>query len=202
MARGNSGGLLNIWHSSMMTGLFSFAGDGFSGVCFERGVGRIQCFIVNVYSPCNLAGKRRLWEDLKSAKSRLEYGLWCIVGDFNAVCNSRERKGVGLYLGSQEVSELRRFVEYMELFDPPLLGGRLTSYKADGSAMSRSDRFLLSIEWIEEWKVEGQWALNRDVSDHCPIMLKLGKQEWGPKPFRFNNCWLAHPGLNEVVEKC
>lgn len=104
-------------------------------------------------------------------------------------------------IGSHEATAFRRFVEDMDLFDPPLLGRRFTWYKADGSAMSRLDRFLLSQEWLQVWEVEGQWALNRDVSNHCPIILKQGKQDWGPKPFSFNNCWLAHPGFKEVVEK-
>lgn len=47
----------------------------------------------------------------------------------------------------------------------------------------------------------GQWVLNCDVSDHCPIILKSGSQNWGPKPFRFNNCWLDHNGFKKMVEK-
>lgn len=49
-----------------------------------------------------------------------------------------------------------------------------------------------SEEWISEWEVVAQWALNQDVSDHCPIVIKNGIQNWGPKPFKFNNCWLQH----------
>lgn len=74
------------------------------------------------------------------------------------------------------------------------------SLQADGSAMSRLDRFLLSDEWIQEWGVVAQWALNRDVSDHCPIVLKDGCQNWGPKPFRFFNCRLDHQGFKKLVE--
>lgn len=52
------------------------------------------------------------------------------------------------------------------------------------------------------WEVEAQWALNGDVSDHCPIILKNGKRDWGPKRFCFNKCWLTHPELKDIVEKC
>lgn len=45
-----------------------------------------------------------------------------------------------------------------------------------------------------------QWAINRDVSDHCPIVLRSGSQNWGPKPFRFNNCWLEHYGFKNMIE--
>lgn len=75
---------------------------------------------------------------------------------------------------SQEIIEFRNWVNELELVDPPLLGKKFTWYRADGSAMSRLDMFLFSEEWVMEWKVVAQWALNRDVSDHCPIVIKNG----------------------------
>lgn len=54
-AQGSSRGLLNIWTSRILTSIFSFVGEGYSGVCFERGKSRILCFIINIYSPFNLA---------------------------------------------------------------------------------------------------------------------------------------------------
>jgi len=44
-----------------------------------------------------------------------------------------------------------------------------------------------------------QWVLPRDVSDHSPLVLGYSSQVWGPKPFRFNNFWLSHRDLGEVV---
>lgn len=44
--------------------------------------------------------------------------------------------------------------------------------------------------------------MKRDVLYHCSITLKMGNQEWGPKPFRFNNCWLSHPGFDKLVVDC
>lgn len=69
-------------------------------------------------------------------------------------------------------------------------------------AMSRLDRFLLFDRWITTWGVTSQWELKREVSDHCQLVLKMGNREWGPRPFRFNNCWLAQPGFDKVVVDC
>lgn len=118
------------------------------------------------------------------------------------ISNIKEGKGIGGNIERLEATEFKRFIEDMELIDPPLLGRKFVWYKIDGSAMSRLDRFLLSDEWIQQWEVEAQWVINRDVSDHCLITLKNGFQEWGPKPFLFSNCWLAHPGLKSVVVRC
>lgn len=116
------------------------------------------CYVVNVYTPCNLAGKRKLWEVLRKVKNSFGPGLWCLVGDYNSVCNSLEMRGVGRNLATQEVTEFRRFVEGMNVIDLPLLGRRFTWYIEDGMTMSRLDRFLLSQDWIDAWEVEAQCA--------------------------------------------
>lgn len=82
----------------------------------------------NVYSPCDKARKRRLWEELKRVKVGTGKGLWCIVEDFNAVTSSKETKGVGNLLGSQEMIEFKNWVNDLELVDPPLLGRKFTWY--------------------------------------------------------------------------
>jgi hypothetical protein len=66
--------------------------------------------------------------------------------------------------------------------------------------MSRLDRILVSDGWLAEWGSVTLWALKRDVSDHCPIILKYDGYDWGPKPFRFNNHWLLNKDLPNLVE--
>lgn len=103
----------------------------------------MKCFIVNVYSPCDLVGKMRLWADLNKVKTGFIAGLWYFVGDFNAITTTRERKGIGTQVASQEMIEFKNCVNILELVDSLLLGRKFTWYRADGSAMSRIDRFLL-----------------------------------------------------------
>ncbi|PNX99671.1 cysteine-rich receptor-like protein kinase, partial [Trifolium pratense] len=128
---------------------------------------------------------------------------WCVVGDFNAVCSMEERVGINMEDGrllSTEVSDFRNFVENLELVDLPLLGRRFTWYQSSGKAMSRIDRILISDDWASRWGNVALWVLPRDVSDHCPLVLKYRNDDWGPKPFRFNNFWLENKKLIEVVE--
>lgn len=49
------------------------------------------------------------------------------------------------------------------------------------------------------WNITAQWVGLRDVSDHCPILLKPHLSNWGPKPFRFNNYWVQHPDFLTFV---
>ncbi|MCI56591.1 hypothetical protein A2U01_0077842, partial [Trifolium medium] len=39
-------------------------------------------------------GKRRLRGEILAAKGMYGGGAWCIIGDFNAVLNSDERRGI------------------------------------------------------------------------------------------------------------
>ena len=61
---------------------------------------------------------------------------------------------------------------------------------------------LVSEERELVWGEVSLWALPRDVSDHCPLILKEGGWDWGPKPFRFNNHWLENGSFRGVVEGC
>ncbi|XP_058775262.1 uncharacterized protein LOC131649520 [Vicia villosa] len=88
----------------------------------------------------------------------------------------------------------------MELVDLPTIGGKFTWFKSNGKAMSRLDRFLLSESLVDDWKVDGQFIGERDVSDHAPIWLKNNRKDWGPKPFKFNNLWFKHEEFYNFVE--
>lgn len=56
-------------------------------------------FVVNVYSPCGLAEKRRLWAELSRIRDRFVNNLWYFVGDFNSVSSSSERQSLGDFSG-------------------------------------------------------------------------------------------------------
>nr|KYP50896.1 hypothetical protein KK1_027251 [Cajanus cajan] len=107
--------------------------------------------------------------------------LWCIVGDFNTVRRQDERNGVIGEYGVRDMEEFNSFIRDMELIDIPLVGKRFTWFKSYGSMM----------RYVE--------VIPRDVFDHCPLILNHKVLNWGPKPFRFNNCWLSHSGIEGVV---
>ncbi|XP_058759649.1 uncharacterized protein LOC131632955 [Vicia villosa] len=93
------------------------------------------------------------------------------------------------------------FIEEMEVVDLQTIGGKFTWFNSIGKAMSRIDRFLLSKDFIEDWKLEGQIIGERDISDHASIWLKDNRKNWGPKPFKFNNSWFNHEDFSSFVKK-
>jgi len=64
-----------------------------------------------------------------------------------------------------------------------------TWYRPNGKAKSRLDRFLISFEWLQQWPGSKQYVLDRQISDHCALVLKSNVVDWGPKPFRFLDIW-------------
>jgi hypothetical protein len=154
-SNGRSGGLITIWDSTKGTLVKSFHGLGFLGVCLEWGVKKKLCMIINVYSPCDLFSKKRLWVDVLVAKYVEVADLWCVVGDFNSVRCAEERKRCGaLSLPTVSVDDsswFNLFIQKLGLLDLPLLGRKFTWVQPNGACMSRLDRMLVSSNWLVEW---------------------------------------------------
>lgn len=136
-ANGMSGGLLSVWKSDIMEVMFYFSGDHLMGVCAKI-QGNI-CYIVNVYSACSMARKRRLWVNLRNLKEDFEEEDRCIVGDFNAVTSRLERSGCSSRFNNVEAREFVSFMDDMELVDVPVLGKKFTCLGSNGRAR-RLDR--------------------------------------------------------------
>ncbi|XP_057426056.1 uncharacterized protein LOC130719419 [Lotus japonicus] len=186
-----AGGLLCIWKHDLFKVSASFSDNGFLGLVGAWGSDDVNCVIVNVYSSCNLEEKRIMWASLLQWRGFNQSLVWCLDGDFNAVRGLEERRGIST--GSQhqmrEISEFNNFVTEMSLVDIPLAGRKFTWLRPNGQAQSRIDRFLVSHEWLQVWPNCSQLVLNRDISDHCPLLLRCLVQDWGPKPFNVLNCW-------------
>lgn len=65
-----------MWKEGIFEVISSFKGDGFLGIKLGwKG---------DVYSPCSLALKKKLWKELLKGKSKFDDNKWCMGGDFNA----------------------------------------------------------------------------------------------------------------------
>ena len=69
-----------------------------------------------------------------------------------------------------------------------------------GHRYSRLDRVLVSEEWLDKWPMSKQYVQNREVSDHCAIVVKSLVKDWGPKPFRSIDAWLLEKGFCDMIK--
>ncbi|XP_058762681.1 uncharacterized protein LOC131636055 [Vicia villosa] len=197
-SRGRSGGLITLWKNDSLTILNSFKGEGFLGIKIKWN--DYLYYVVNVYSSCDFIKKKLLWEELLHLKKNFVDGEWIMGGDFNAIKNCGERRGRRAMCNRKEADLFSEFISKSELVDVPCKGKKFSWFSGDGKSKSRIDRFLLSSVVVNRWHVTGQLIGDRDVSDNCPIWIMVDHQNWGPKPFKFNNEWLSHDSFIPFVE--
>ena len=67
------------------------------------------------------------------------------------------------------------FIKANYLVDLPLEGALFTWFRASGSVcMSRIDRTLASVDWVDHFGNMSQRVLPRVVFDHCPLLVVGG----------------------------
>ncbi|XP_028075236.1 uncharacterized protein LOC114277537 [Camellia sinensis] len=174
-AEGQAGGLLCIWDPEMFQ---------LSNCCSNRSfillastvLSSFECVVINVYAPNDTVG-----------------------GEFNEIRNLDDR--VGCSRKDRGMKDFNDFIDRYELTEIQMMGRKFTWCNAiDGNKWSKIDRFLLSLEWLERFKLK-LWGLPRLISDHCPLVLLEDDRDWGPKPFKFTNAWLLHPNFASFLVK-
>lgn len=154
---------------------------------------------MNVYAPCNSAEKRILWDLIRNVISQIGDCLYAVVGDFNAIRDKRERKGRGLVVDHRDISAFCDFIAEANLFELPLRDKAFTWFKKDGSCKSKLDRIFVCEDWINRWPQYSVRSCGRTFSDHCPIFINSITQDWGSRPFKFFNSWIAHPDFETFI---
>ncbi|KAH1215306.1 hypothetical protein GmHk_13G036474 [Glycine max] len=199
----SAGGILCLWCENSFRLQRKVIGNGF--IFLEGDLIREaqQINIIAIYSPCDIHGKRSLWEAVKHLKEAAAGGLWCILGDLNAIRDLEERFGSSQRsISDSSIIEFNNRIHELELLEVPWLGRKFTWIIPNGASRSRLDRCLVSPEWLNRWPASVQMTLARNFSDHCPILLRSKIVDWGPQPFIVLDCWLSDVSFKKVVHQC
>ncbi|RVW62494.1 hypothetical protein CK203_064025 [Vitis vinifera] len=196
-AAGAAGGVLICWDKRSLE-LLEWEEGQFSISCKFRTVenGIIWVF-TGVYGPFTKEDRECLWEELGAIRG-LWGEPWCVGGDFSVILSQGERSRQG-----RITPAMRRFAQVMddlELIDLPLQGGSFTwSGGFQNQAWARLDRFMVSPNWLDQFRNVTQKRLSRPISDHFPIIIEGGGIRRGPSPFRFENMWLKVEGFKDLL---
>jgi len=134
--------------------------------------GDFNLAFTGVYGPHTRFDKLRMWKELLCARDGWS-SPWCIGGDFNEILHGHERSTrVCPY---KTMVEFRDLINYSALMDPPWRGDLTWSRSGDEGVCSRPDRFLVSIEWEEQFLDLIRKRLSRLLFDHFPICLETSK---------------------------
>ena len=159
--------------------------------------------VANIYASCELESKRQLWQRLYLMKNQSQVQCWCLVGDFNCIKHPAERVGSTLCNPDTNlIAEFNEWLAEMEVDDIPCLGKPFTWVRPNGSCKSKLDRVLVFDDWVSKWPDSSLHNLERNYSDHCPIILNSKNIDWGLKPFRVFDAWLHNKDFNKVVRDC
>ena len=169
----SASGILCLWSEKSFKLERKFIGSGFIMLVGKWLQEAQQIHIINIYSPCDIQNKRVLWDSVKQLKNQTQEGLWCIVGDFNNIRTPSERSRICQRgSGESNTSEFNDWIEELEVVEVPWVGKKFTWFRPNRAARNKLDRFLVSPEWLDKWPGSTQHTLDRNFSDHCPILLR------------------------------
>jgi len=88
-----------------------------------------------------------MWDEVVRLREEQFNRAWCFAGDFNSVRYLGERKGLNnAYVINNDMLRFNNFIERVEVLDIPMVGRKYTWYNPNGSAKSRIDRVMVSVE--------------------------------------------------------
>ncbi|GKG35612.1 hypothetical protein Tco_0440766, partial [Tanacetum coccineum] len=93
------------------------------------------------------------------------------------------------------MEEFNDFIDVTKLIEVPMGGRKFTRVSDDELKFSK-----LNEEFNSLWGNLSVVALDRKLSDHCPIVLKDIDLDFGPKPFHTFDIWLEESDIGSVVE--
>ena len=199
----SAGGLLCLWGEKKFKLERKVSGNEFIRMTGQWIREAVQVNIVSIYSPCDIQNKRMLWDVIKQLKSANQGGLWCISGDFNNIRDPAERIGVSQKkIDESSIKEFNEWIDELEVEEAPWVERNFTWFRPNGAANSKLDRFFVSPDWLTKWPGSIQQPLDRNFSDHCPVVLWSKIVDWGPKPFQILDCWLADKSFSSTVQEC
>ena len=125
------------------------------------------------------------------------------MGDFNSVRNASERVGISQRgMANTPSNEFNEWLEDLDVVEPPCIGKKYTWFRPNGTARSKLDRAFVSSDWLTKWPASSQFVLERNFSDHYPVLFKSKNVDWGAKPFRVLDCWLKDKSFGKIVKEC
>ncbi|MFS8018660.1 putative RNA-directed DNA polymerase [Helianthus anomalus] len=194
---GRSGGLACLWNPGMFYCENVIKDRYFlalSGYLNHLG---IRLNLVNVYASNDAVVRRSIWDKLVVLKNSMQ-GIWVFMGDFNEVRDETERSNSEF--NATNANAFNNFILSAGLSEYNMGGGKFTYISDRGDKLSKLDRFLVCLGFLERWPTASVLALDRDVSDHRPILLSTIPSDFGHIPFRCYNSWMELPGFMELVK--
>ncbi|XP_062114331.1 uncharacterized protein LOC133825395 [Humulus lupulus] len=125
-----------------------------------------------VYGSNQLEARRSLWTELANLTFPIK--PWLIVGDFNAVFDSKDRMGARA-ITMKELEDARHWIDLGMVEEMKIMGSFYTwsnNQEGGNHIFSKLDRVFFNEDWLDSFPNVSAVANWEVVSDHCVILLK------------------------------
>ncbi|OIS96373.1 hypothetical protein A4A49_25687 [Nicotiana attenuata] len=172
-------------------------------ISISHHMGSTKLHLTVVYAKCKAYLRQQLWIELRAIADRIQ-GSWGVVGDFNVITDSIEKKGGRPYRVEKSIDFLA-CIDNCGLQDTGYYGAiytRSDNRGAPNTIWKRLDRLLINMEWSDEFSETTAEHLSRVCSDHAPLLINLKKSLIPrPKYFKFLDFWTKHDEFLTVVQE-
>ncbi|KAA3459012.1 reverse transcriptase [Gossypium australe] len=177
-AMGSRGGLSLGWRGNSLINLKSFSFYHIDVEVQDKECGtkwRLTGFygkIRRFYGNPDERGRRESWNLLRKLSSDQDIP-WVVIGDFNEITSSFEKKG-GRRRSDRQMMAFRTILEDCKLND---LGFKCHWFtwergrQKSTNIRERLDRGVATLNWLELFSNHKVEHLNHSFSDHCPVLL-------------------------------
>ncbi|XP_041011424.1 uncharacterized protein LOC121255210 [Juglans microcarpa x Juglans regia] len=177
-ARGRSGGLALLWRAENQVDVLNYSDRHISAwirdVDFPS-----KWLLARFYGELDVARRTEAWEFLESLKPDFQRA-WCVLGDFNEILFSNEKRG-GKPRREAQMVRFREVLEDCHLHDLGFKEDMFTwsNKHGDGTyTKERLDRVTTNPIWTSMFQDYGVEVLVARSSDHKPLLMKFrGKEE-------------------------
>ncbi|KAJ0907900.1 putative RNA-directed DNA polymerase [Helianthus annuus] len=157
-ANGRSGGLLSLWNPGVFKKNMEIHDRNFLLIKGQIVGESFDLTIINIYAPNIPTERRQLWEKLLTLREAIQ-GMWVLIGDFNEVRVPSDR--LNSVFDSNNAMCFNNFISSGGFVEYPMTGRRFTYMTADGKKLSKIDRILVSMDFVNKWPNATLRALGR-----------------------------------------
>ncbi|GJR72560.1 reverse transcriptase domain, reverse transcriptase zinc-binding domain protein [Tanacetum coccineum] len=153
-----------------------------------RSGGLLLIWDSNVFSNVSVVGEERFiaakgnWKGVD--------GDVMLVNVYGAHVTDHKMALLNTEFNARDADNFNEFIRLNSLVEIQLGGRKYTRISDDGLKFSKLDQFLVTPEFSTKWDNLSAIALDRKISDHCPILMKDMDLDYGPNPFRVFDLWL------------